>query len=135
MTRLLPIRGEEPPDDTILIIRAGVMAPESVRHTATDTFEDYGLYLVSVEAVLEGTVETTCQTSPRIGDLYGKIRLSRAEGCGAPGSCSSPPSTGPITTWRSPSSATPSSPASMAASMLPFPTLGDPDREYPDEGG
>ncbi len=33
---------------------------------------------MSVEAVLEGTVETTCRTSPRIGDLYGKIRLSTA---------------------------------------------------------
>jgi len=78
VTRLLPIRGEEPPADTVVIIRAGVMAPQSIRRTATDAFEDYGLYLVSVEAVLEGTVETTCRTSPRIGDLYGKIRLSTA---------------------------------------------------------
>ena len=78
MTRLLPIRGEEPPDDTVVIIRAGVMASESVRRTARDAFEDFGLYLVSVEAVLEGTIETTCRTSPRIGDLYGKIRLSTA---------------------------------------------------------
>lgn len=76
MTRLLPIRGEEPPDDTVVIIRAGVMAPESVRRTARDSFEDYGVYLVSVEAVLDGTVESTCRTSARIGDLYGKIRLS-----------------------------------------------------------
>jgi len=78
VTRLLPIRGEEPPADTVVIIRAGVMAPESIRRTATDAFEDYGMYLVSVEAVLEGTVEATCRTSPRIGDLYGKIRLSTA---------------------------------------------------------
>lgn len=78
MTRLLPIRGEEPPDDTVVIIRAGVMAPEPVRRTARDAFEDFGLYLVSVEAVLEGTIDATCRTSPRIGDLYGKIRLSTA---------------------------------------------------------
>ena len=78
MTRLLPIRGEEPPDDTVVIIRAGVMAPESVRRTASDSFEDFGMYLVSVEAVLEGTVESTWSTSPRIGDRYGKIRLSTA---------------------------------------------------------
>lgn len=78
MTRLLPIRGEEPPDDTVVIIRAGVMATESVRRTAGDAFDDFGLYLVSVEAVLEGTVEETCRTSPRIGDLYGKVRLSTA---------------------------------------------------------
>ena len=78
MTRLLPIRGEEPPDDTVVIIRAGVMATDSVRRTARDAFDDFGLYLVSVEAVLEGTVEETCRTSPRIGDLYGKVRLSTA---------------------------------------------------------
>jgi hypothetical protein len=85
VTRLLPIRGEEPPDDTVLIIRAGVMAPSSVRRTAMDSFEDFGVYLVSVEAVLEGTVETTCRTSPRIGDRYGKIRLSTAGGLRAAG--------------------------------------------------
>ncbi|MGH8973784.1 MAG: hypothetical protein ACRD0C_11345 [Acidimicrobiia bacterium] len=54
------------------------MATESVRRTAGDAFDDFGLYLVSVEAVLEGTVEETCRTSPRIGDLYGKVRLSTA---------------------------------------------------------
>jgi hypothetical protein len=33
---------------------------------------------MSVEAVLEGTVEQTCRTSSPIGDLYGTIRLSTA---------------------------------------------------------
>jgi hypothetical protein len=33
---------------------------------------------VSVEAVLEGSVEETCRTSPRIGDRYGQVRLSTA---------------------------------------------------------
>lgn len=78
MTRFLPIRGEEPPGDTVVIIRAGVMAHDSIRRTATDSFEDFGVYLVSVEAVLEGTVEATCRNSPRFGHRYGKVRLSTA---------------------------------------------------------
>lgn len=57
---------------------AGVMAPDSIRRTAADSFDDFGAYLVSVEAVLEGTVDETCHRSPRIGDRYGKVRLSTA---------------------------------------------------------
>lgn len=78
MPRFLPIRGEDPPNDTVVVIRAGVMEAQSVRRTATDSFDDFGAYLVSVEAVLEGTVEETCRTSPRIGGRYGKVRISTA---------------------------------------------------------
>lgn len=80
VTRLLPIRGgEEPPSDAVVIIRAGVMLIETLRRTAQDSFDDFGAYLVSVEAVLHGaTVVETCRTSPRIGDRYGKVRLSTA---------------------------------------------------------
>lgn len=77
MTHLLPVRGGEPPDDTIVIIRAGVMGLETLRRTAIDSFDDFGAYLVSVEAVVDGlTVAETCKGSPRIGERYGKIRLS-----------------------------------------------------------
>lgn len=78
VTRFLAIRGEDPPEDAVMIVRAGVMAPDALRRTATDSFEDFGVYLVSVEAVLETTVEETCRKSPRIGDRYGKVRLSTA---------------------------------------------------------
>jgi hypothetical protein len=54
------------------------MAPASLRRTAGDSFEDFGVYLVSVEAVLDGTVEAACQASPRIGGRYGRVRLSTA---------------------------------------------------------
>jgi len=60
------------------MIRAGIMTPESVWRTATDSFEEFGAYLVSVEAVLDGTVAETCRRSLRIGDRYGKVRLSTA---------------------------------------------------------
>jgi hypothetical protein len=77
MPHLLPIRGGQPPDDTVLIIRAGVMSPESLRRSATDSFEDFGAYLISVEGVLDGrSLGEACSASPRIGQRYGKIRLS-----------------------------------------------------------
>jgi hypothetical protein len=79
VTRLLPIRGEDPPADTVLIIRAGVMSLDTLRRTAADSFDDFGAYLVSVEAVVGGrTVADTCRTSPRIGERYGRVRLSTA---------------------------------------------------------
>lgn len=79
MPRLLPIRGEEPPADTVVIIRAGVMSMDTLRRTAADSFDDFGAYLVSVEAVLGGcSIAETCRTSPRIGERYGRVRLSTA---------------------------------------------------------
>jgi hypothetical protein len=79
VTRLLAIRGEEPPADTVLIIRAGVMSLETLRRTASDSFDDYGAYLISVEAVLgDSTIADTCRRSPRIGQRYGKVRISTA---------------------------------------------------------
>lgn len=77
-------RGEEPPDDTVVIIRAGVMASESVRRTARDAFEDFGLYLVSVEAVLEGTIETTAPLRSEAA-RYRAVPPGRAVGPGPPG--------------------------------------------------
>lgn len=55
------------------------MSVETFRRTATDSFEDFGAFLMSVEAVLDGlTVVQTCTRSTRIGRRYGKIRLSTA---------------------------------------------------------
>ena len=54
------------------------MAPDSLRRTASDSFDDFGVYLVSVEAVLDTTVELVCRNSPRIGDRYGQVRLPTA---------------------------------------------------------
>ena len=59
-----------------MLVRAGVMAEDVIRRTAQDSFEDFGVYTVSVEAVLEGTVEETCRSSPRIGARYGQVRIS-----------------------------------------------------------
>lgn len=77
MPHLLPLRGGSSPDETVVIVRAGLMSPESLRRSATDSFDDFGAYLISVEAVLDGrTLVEVCTESPRIGQRYGKIRLS-----------------------------------------------------------
>ncbi len=50
------------------------MAPETIVVTATDAFDDYGIYMVSVEAALDVSVDELCRTSPRIGERYGRVR-------------------------------------------------------------
>ncbi len=55
------------------------MSLDTLRRTAADSFDDFGAYLVSVEAVVGGqTLAESCRTSPRIGERYGKVRLSTA---------------------------------------------------------
>lgn len=76
MASRLPIRREHPPDDAVVVVRAGVMAPDRVVDTATDAFEDFGVYTVSVEAAIDISVDELCRSSPRIADRYGKVRLS-----------------------------------------------------------
>lgn len=62
------------------------MSAETLRRTATDSFEDFGAFLVSVEAAVDGlTVAETCTRSPRIGLRYGSIRLSTVGRCRSAG--------------------------------------------------
>lgn len=76
MTAPLSIRPEEPPDDTSVVVRAGIMARDSVLATVNDAHDDYGMYMMSVEAVIGATVDDVCRSSPRIGDRYRRVRLS-----------------------------------------------------------
>lgn len=75
MVQPLPIRADEPPDHTV-VVRAGVMAAERVAEAAADAFDDYGVFTMSIDAAIDLDVDELCRTSPRIGDRYGKIRLS-----------------------------------------------------------
>ncbi len=52
------------------------MAPDPIRSTASDAFEDYGIYCLSVDAAIDIPMSELCRTSPRIGSRYGKVRLS-----------------------------------------------------------
>ncbi len=57
----LPLRREHPPDDAVVVVRAGVMTPARVVDTATDAFEDFGDYTVSVEAAIDVSVDELCR--------------------------------------------------------------------------
>ena len=50
MTTLLVLRGEEPPDDAVVVIRGGEhgLAPETVIRTARRNFQAFGFLGVSV---------------------------------------------------------------------------------------
>lgn len=44
MTRPLPLRSEQPPDDAAVVLRAGVMGAENLRRSAERTFALYAVY-------------------------------------------------------------------------------------------
>lgn len=74
MPRPLPLRPEAPPDDTTVVLRAGVMNVENVTRAAERTFALYAVYGVSVEGVINRTVQDACR-GERIAS-YRRIRLS-----------------------------------------------------------
>ena len=73
--RLLALRGEEPPEPTVVIVRGGEMVPDHVRRTAIRAFEEFGFYGVSVFAALDIDIAQLCAREPQLS-RYGKIRLS-----------------------------------------------------------
>lgn len=75
MTRGLPLRAEQPPDDAAVVIRAGVMTVDSITTTAERTYDAYAVYGISVEGVIGTTVLAACQSSERIAN-YRQVRLS-----------------------------------------------------------
>ena len=56
MARPLPLRSEQPPDDTTVVLRGGAMGPDNVKRAAERTFDLYAMFGISVEGVLEATV-------------------------------------------------------------------------------
>ena len=52
---LIALRGEEPPDDTVVVIRGGEkgLTAETLRRTATATHREFGFYGVSVFLALD----------------------------------------------------------------------------------
>lgn len=74
MTRPLPLRPEQPPDDATVVLRAGLMAADGLRRSAERTFDAYAAYGISVEGVIDGTVLDACRGERVAGDR--QIRLS-----------------------------------------------------------
>jgi hypothetical protein len=75
MTRGLPLRAEQPPDDATVVIRAGLMNNTKIAVSARRTFDTHAVYGVSVEGVINQTVIEACRSSQRISS-YQRIRLS-----------------------------------------------------------
>lgn len=75
MTRPLPLRAEQPPDDATVVLRAGLMTVDNVNRSAQRTFDTYAVYGLSVEGVIDQSVLDACRTSARIAS-YRQIRLS-----------------------------------------------------------
>lgn len=74
MTTALPLRPEQPPDATTVVLRAGAMSADSIRRAAQRTFAVHAVYGVSVEAVIGTTVHEACR-GERIAS-YRRVRLS-----------------------------------------------------------
>lgn len=74
MARPLPLRAEQPPDDAVVVLRAGMMATDGLRRSAERTFDAYAVYGISVEGVVERTVLDACRGERVSG--YRQIRLS-----------------------------------------------------------
>lgn len=74
MTRPLPLRGEQPPPDATIVVRAGVMNPGTVTRTAQRSFDLYAVLGISVEGVIETTVQEACR-GERVAP-YHRVRLS-----------------------------------------------------------
>lgn len=75
MVQPLPIRKETPPDDAVVVIRAGVMEPRAVEDAASRCFEGYGILGISVEAAIGVSIVEACRTSGRLA-RYRQLRLS-----------------------------------------------------------
>ena len=67
----LVLRDELPPDDTVVVVRGGEMNSEFVRRTATRSFEEFGIWAVSV-FVAEGVQWLTYAAPFRILSATGR---------------------------------------------------------------
>jgi hypothetical protein len=74
VTQPLPLRPDLPPDDATIVLRAGVMSADNVTRAAERTFAIYAVYGVSVEGVIDTTVQEACR-GDRIA-RYRRVRLS-----------------------------------------------------------
>ena len=73
--RLISLREEEPPNDAVVVVRAGLMRLEIVRRAASDAHEALGFHTVSVYLALNEPVEVLCRREPRL-NRYRRVRLS-----------------------------------------------------------
>jgi hypothetical protein len=72
--RTIELRDELPPDDGIVVVRGGQMNSDFVVRTASRSFDEIGLWTVSV-FITDGPVVDLCRSVVEL-ERYGKVRLS-----------------------------------------------------------
>jgi hypothetical protein len=73
VTQPLPLRPDLPPDDATIVLGAGVMSADNVTRAAERTFAIYAVYGVSVEGVIDTTVQEACRGARMA--RYRRVRL------------------------------------------------------------
>jgi len=77
--KLVALRGEDPPDDTVVVIRAGEngLSAETLRRAAAGAHREFGFYGVSVFLALDVGVAELCASTDYLR-RYSKIQESTA---------------------------------------------------------
>ena len=75
--RPVVLRADDPPDDTVVVVRGGEMLSESVRRSAERNNREFGFYGVSVYLAIDVPLAELCATVDQIA-RYGQVRLSTA---------------------------------------------------------
>lgn len=71
------LRDEDPPDDAAVVVRGGLLSPESVQRTVERCRREYGFLGLSVYGAIGITVAELVATVPQIGPMrYRQLRLS-----------------------------------------------------------
>jgi len=75
--RPVVLRDEVPPDDAAVVVRGGLLSPESVQRTVERCRREYGFLGLSVFGAVGITVAELVATVPQVGpSRYRQVRLS-----------------------------------------------------------
>jgi len=69
----IALRDEEAPNDAVVVVRGGQMNGDHVRRSATDAYNEFGLYSVSVFLALDASVAELCRDLEEL-QRYSKVR-------------------------------------------------------------
>jgi len=73
--RPLELREEDPPGDTVVVVRGGEMNSDFVRRSASQSRQEFGFYGLSVFAAVDVNFVELCAAEPMLA-RYGRVRIS-----------------------------------------------------------
>ena len=72
-----PVRDEAPPDDTVVVVRGGLAAADSIRRTAEVSLALHGFYGVSVFLAFDLSIEDLVRRTPELApERYKQLRTT-----------------------------------------------------------